>query len=644
MLRLILVFALLFLTFSGVIGCSEEEVKVGPPLVKKHGTTEAGKVTNAATATSVSGGPTFDKTLSSFVPAGFSLYASAADLSSLKDHLTHGPFDKEQLHLLRASMPTSLSTGLASVVTELNEIAISNKLANSSVLELCLGGFVFAAAPDVEKGSARFLFVANRTGAMVSLFDKFLPAQRDGKKHELANKQVVRETLLRGGSSLFSCTNGAFQIVASDKDVLMAALKAAEGKVPGMAKAPLLVALKPRLDKSARAYMIADLPALVGHKPAFPSVPGAVVKFSGPPPKAPSVLAQLGGLALELVEGRKSLVLNAKVIEAPGGKFFQTLTSYGATENVIGPQIIGESVPFCLGLLTDVEKLFSFSPLASLPPSPMTSAVGNMSARAEVMAKEYSLSFEKDIKPWIGKEISLLFLWELRYPQVALMIGTKDATQCVALFGRLRETLEQKGFIFAKRTVGSHSVYYTRYQGADPREFEPCLTVTPNFLVLATGRRALDALLVEQEKVEGTPGFCSVLQHLKGKLHYCARFSTRLLDRIIEPHERSLTLMTPANHGLCNANLVAVEGGKTHPMLARCPSGGSYSYDGTTAYCSVHGTITDPKVPTLHLKARIRTVKYFRTRFQSIAVGAAKMSDDLYQISIVLQEAPKKDD
>ena len=637
--RLFIVLCSLFTIFAFVSGCSEEEVKVGPPLVQKSPSPKPVSKTKSPSM----GGPTFDLTLSSYVPAGFSLYASAGDLAFMKEHLQGGPFDKDQLHLMRASMPTTMSTGLASVITEVNEVTRSNKLTNSTILELCLDGFVFAAAPDVEKGSARFIFVANRSRDIVRLCDDLLPKLRECKKHELIGEKVD-EILLHCRNSIFLLSKEKFQIVASDLDVIEGALKAAAGKVTKMSDSPLIKAVKPRLDKAAKAYLIADAPALVGHKPAYSSLPGAHIVFNPKEKLEPSALAKLGGLGLELHQGRRSIIVNAKLCAPKGSTIFNSLASFSAQENVQAPQIIGESIPFCLGTLTKVEDLLSFSPLKALPASPITSAVSNMSERAQGAAKEYSLSFEKDIKPWIGNEISLMFLWELRYPQAALLIGTKDASRCVALFNKLRETLEAKGYIFASRTVGAHRVYYTRYQGADPREFEPSITVTPNFLILATGRRAIDALLVEQEKVEGTQSFCTALEQLQGKVHYCARFSTRLLDRIIEPHEQKLTQMTPANHGLCNANLVAIEGGKAHPMLSKCPSGGTYHYDGKEAHCSVHGTISSPLIPSLELKARLSTVKYFRKRFQAVTIGAAKMADDLYQATFVFQESPPKED
>ena len=636
--RLLVLLSLVCLVFTLTKGCSDTEVQVGPPLVQKGAQPKP-----QAKVSKPQGGPTFDKTLSCYVPAGFSLYASAGDLSFMKEHIKGSPLDKDQLHLMRAAIPTTLSTGLASVVTEINEVTRSNKLVNSSILELCLDGFVFAAAPDVEKGSARFIFVANRSSAIIKLCDELLPKLRDSKKHQLG-KEAVREIELRCGGSVFLLSREKFQIVASDLDVVDGALKAAAGKVNKMDSSPLVKAVKPRLNTAAKGYLIADGPALVGHKPAYPSVEGAHIVFKPKERKAPSVLAKLGGLGLELHQGRKSVVINAKLFAPKDSSIFKSLASFSATENVKAPQIIGESIPFCLGSLTDVESLISLSPLAALPASPVTSAVASMSERAKGATKDFGVTFEKDVKPWIGKEVSLLFLWELRYPQIALLIGTKDATQCVSLFNKLRDTMEGKGYIFASRTVGSHRVYYTRYQGANPREFEPSLTVTPNFLILASGRRAIDALLVEQEKIEGTPSFCTVLEQLQGKVHYCARFSTRLLDRIIEPHEQKLTHMTPANHGLCNANLVAIEGGKTHPMLSKCPSGGSYHYDGSEAHCSVHGTISSPRIPSLELKARLQTVKYFRTRFQAVTIGAAKMADDLYQATFVLQESPKDED
>jgi len=376
----------------------------------------------------------------------------------------------------------------------------------------------------------------------------------------------------------------------------------------------MVKALRPRVQAGARAFVMADLPALVGRPPAFASVAGAVVRHTArPTDRMAGLVGRLGGLALELVDGKDAMVVNAKVTSRPGDGDLSPLAAIPLDACLVGPRVGGETA-----IAAGRDRVGS--------------AIGDL-----------GVDFVRDVKPWVGDELSLFFVWELKYPQAAALISTRDANRCVELFTRLRDVLERQGHVFASRMVGEHRVYYTRYPGSDPQELEPCLTVTPDFLVLATGRRAIESVLSEREKLEGTADYCTALAGLGRRMQYALRCSTRLLDRLIEPEERRLALMTPENHGACNANLVGIEQGTQHPLLARCPSGGVYAFDGATATCSIHGTVAAPRVPAVDLQARLSTVRFVRKTFGSVTVGVARVAEDLLTTTVVLQQQPAAD-
>jgi len=144
--------------FVCLAGCADSSVQVGPPLVSARPPVAATAAPRPASpVVAPVDGPTFDGELGRFVPAGFTLYAALGDLGPYRHYLTEGPLDRQNLHVLRASLPTSLSTGLAAVVTEVGEASAAAGLIRTTVLELGADGFAFAAAPDATVGQARFL-------------------------------------------------------------------------------------------------------------------------------------------------------------------------------------------------------------------------------------------------------------------------------------------------------------------------------------------------------------------------------------------------------------------------------------------------------------------------------------------------------
>ncbi len=95
-----------FLIISFVLnGCGSTGSDIGPSLVKKTGPSVS---TVQPSSTNV---PSVEDSLAKYIPAGFSIYGSLRDPGPASQYLKAAPVNLADVHLLRASLPTSMTTG-----------------------------------------------------------------------------------------------------------------------------------------------------------------------------------------------------------------------------------------------------------------------------------------------------------------------------------------------------------------------------------------------------------------------------------------------------------------------------------------------------------------------------------------------------
>jgi len=618
-------------------GCDSARVEVGPKIAPSAPTVPPAPIKRA-------GNPSFDNELANHLPAGFPIYAAIGNLGDFARFVSP-PVEAVPGEIFGQSIAAiSTTTGLASQLRIINKALVEKGYVKASVLEALAGPTVLAAGPsDDGEGLGRYVVVTAKDVGSSRLFDTWLAEIAVVEPFSLSGMAATtdlmgRRFVFEQGGMLIAAPVGSAIVFASDEDCLRGALEARAGSRSRLCESPMVKALEWRVEQQARAFLLLDLPALVGLTPAFPSEAGRKVQLMQGPKKPSLLFRGVKGLAVELVEEKGALVCHAKALLDPESERARSLKEQLARSALVGPRLVGESASIYFGMTYEFAKLTSFSALNDLSAVPGT--VGGLaqgvSSRAESLAHTCGVSWERDFIPWVGYELSLFGHWELRYPQIGCILATRDAKKTAQVLVGVRERLAAQGRIFAEKTVGDRSVFYTRYQGADPREFEPVVAVTDDFFVASSGRRPLESLFQEREKLEGTPGIGLLMHLFAGRLQWCLRVDTRLLLRLIEAERGRAAVLTPVNHGLCTKNLLAIERGETHPQVVHCPSGGAYLLNEGVARCSLHGSFSEPERPRQALERRTEVIDSFRRRYRSLCVGAGLVSDDLFQCTVVL--------
>ena len=433
-----------------------------------------------------------EKELLKYVPSGF---VALGVLSSW-------PFGNE---ISFNRLPVSYdSRGMAHVLKLLMDKASSIPLLKNSettLLEKSPMAFAFIGSAD---GHGRFMVSARGSQELDELLGSF-PV-------EASEEKDVRKIHLSQDLSVFSTKCESTFIIASDMEIIKGAIGCGT-LYRDITYSPLYKKLRPFIGLDACGYVCCDFPALVSGHRAFPSVDGAVQMAIGPVTQRKSALFKtVAGAAFSFSESDDSS------ISVSGTVVRRNHPSEPHQGTVLSPRLAGETIDSLLSVSLEPAKMAeSWSMLQSVLPDRGTMAVNTAIDRFTSFLVSSNIDFDKDLKPVLGTEAALILSWKIRYPQLALLLSIEDSKKWSALMTEFREKLVSDGYVFGEKNIGEYPVYFTRDQSVSPEILEPAFVITPEFLILASGRRVLDSILIEQEKLEGTPIFWSCTERTEGE-------------------------------------------------------------------------------------------------------------------------------
>jgi hypothetical protein len=629
-----ILFVLCIAGFIGCSGCFSEPVKSGPPIQTKVSTvkTEANRVPDVSHEVESaslkeepgilepvgllesSAGPLWDKELTSVIPSGFVCLGAFRGFPA-------------SLSLDGGNLPLILSSASVGRLVE----ALRNKVSKTKSFNPNLGDFfnnrpfAFALMPVAGSELARFIFITASGGEFEDLVRSF-PLKDCQNLQKDSNVYLFEKDLAVNVASI-----GKLLVLSSDREILGGVHSVLKNVSASMDESPLSNKFRPLVSKDALGYVYCDLPAMVGSIPGFPSVDGAVAVAAGPSPlEKRKLFSSVRGAMIEVS------ALTDSSIDLQGIVLKRDIDSKAKVpETIIGTRIAGETIDAMLSFSLDVAVFENEKDIISLMPDSIASMFQAAIDRSKSTVSAGGIDFDKEIKPFIDSELSLILSWKIKYPQLAVLLKIKDSAHWVSIMSRLRSHLESNGYVFDSRKVGEQFVYFTREQSISSDVFEPAFVITPQFLILASGRHVLESILLDQEKLEGTELISDLFRQFNGRVENLLYFNTDLLGRFIESGERKMAIYSPAAHGQCNANMVQMKATGKATMF--CPVGGSYQITDDSIECSLHGTVDAPLDPAKQIRDSLKTVKAVQQKYQGLVVGTSREDDNKTRFRLILR-------
>lgn len=587
--------------------------------------------------------PNFDGTRIRIVPEGALIYGAARNLDFISDGPS-GDVTVGQIEAMRQRIAGAQGKEVAQWVQRITEDLKAKGLVRSTFLEVFSRGFSFAFYPNRPDSKEPEVFiVAEATPAIDKALDVIRSGAAQKKDLQLSEEELggVKVTCLaREGAEkkLYVAPKGSQWIGATDRGLLLKSLaldgKRSKGSLVG---AEWYLRGKGRCLAEATAFLAVDLPRFLDAVARRSKRAAALEQLQMLSALAPVAAAQL------VSKGELSHVDLFALLNTKAPAYAQVEKWFPDRCTLRGPDLAALRTPLYVGGMARLaDAPLGRTSAANLPP-----AAQRFVGMKQAVQQKLGITWDEDVKPWIGHELSIVSHWETKWPQIGVLLGSRDEMASKATLDKIIGNLSEN-VLFAQQAMGGVNVTYTKLPvpKVDPGTVEPSLAVARKMLAVATGRKVMGELWDSPKKLSSAPGFSRLYGLLGRNLQYALHVDTRLVERVLDLKKTlspsSGQRLGQRNLGRCLTNLIQVQNGRTRVDEAVCPSGGSYEKRQDKAVCSKHGSLYDSHVADVEpagavpeVDPREAAARKLVSALSSISVGLGRVRKDLFQLSVV---------
>ncbi|MBI3893095.1 MAG: DUF3352 domain-containing protein [Candidatus Wallbacteria bacterium] len=617
------------------------------PEVPQPAATAAPAAGPAATASA----ERFDREWAPHFAAGVLAYGAVKNLGFYSPTFG-GAADPKAIRDFRARIAgQTRGVKFADWLQEINDLLLDRKLVQVSFIELFEEGFAFGVEhePEQKDSEPEMTLVAPATAKVKAFVEAF--EQQASKSGEVVRKELAGGKLTticqKARPAALSWWIGPKVFVAgSDPARVEAALGRAAKGAGTVATAPGYLQAAGRLDPDAVALLVLN-PArmaenLKAEQPAPPPAPpapagvdpaamaAAMAANAHPQQRVLDTLSNLNTLWAQLVYRDSQSHLDFHLGFDPAGTAFPMLAAGASDKPLASPGLPPVNNPvFVAAALPKGDAV----PKGDAAAVEAAESSRQMKVSAAMML---GLNYEMDVAPWLGREIAATVLWDVKFPQLAVMIAADDPEACKKAMNRVAANFKGK-LAFEEKAVGDQKLYVAVQPGKP--QVTPAWAVADGFLILATGQQVVEGLLDAPQKLKDSPGFAGLYSVMKSdRLQFAGFLSTDVLERLAEMGAGEPPLLQKQLQDACFKNMAPLKSGKLSVSQAICPAAGQYQVKGGEAECSVHGSEKQPKPLAADTHPQVAAAKQLASKVATVAAGGALVEPGLYRASVVFRK------